>query len=81
MKQVGDYVTQHVYDLSQNLLEWPYVFCHNIDEYFIFHKDTGEVVWVGETGLLGVQGHNVARITADTFNCLYMEEENDGERR
>lgn len=61
MKNVGDTVNSLVRDSGASLgLEYPYVFAHDLDAYLIWHRDTGLVMWVGEEGVLGQVGYQIA---------------------
>ena len=47
MKQIGDVVVEE-YRNPDGLsdLEYPYAFAHDDMQYFIWHRETGEIVWI-----------------------------------
>jgi hypothetical protein len=68
-RQIGEYVNELVRNEAASLgLEYPYVFAHNLEQYLIWHRDTGEIVWCGEEGLLGSRGYQVTWKKAQELN-------------
>jgi hypothetical protein len=69
MKQVGDHIDS-IAKGSAEFMRWeyPYVFAHNLEQYLIWHRDTGEIVWCGEEGLLGTVGYQAAWSVAKELN-------------
>lgn len=68
-RQIGEFVNETVRNAASSLgLEYPYVFAHNLEQYLIWHRDTGEIVWLGEYDLLGQLGYSAAWKEAERLN-------------
>ena len=68
IRKIGDFVSHLVQEEAESVGDDDrYCFCHDDDAYFMFRKDTGEVVWVGVNGLLGQTGYWIA---FEEFNRL-----------
>jgi hypothetical protein len=61
MKQIGNYVGISLLTVGRNLTrETPYTMAQDLDSYLIWSQDTGEIVWVGEEGVVGAEGYKIA---------------------
>jgi hypothetical protein len=68
-RKIGEFIHETVRNEAASLgLEYPYVFAHNLEQYLVWHRTTGEIVWVGEEGLLGSLGYSAAWKKAEELN-------------
>jgi hypothetical protein len=67
MKKIGEYVWKLTLQCAPES-DGIYSFCHDLDSYLIFKRNNGEIVWVGEEGLLGAKGYRAARQVWSVLN-------------
>jgi hypothetical protein len=78
VQKVGGFVNEIVRNEGSSLgLGYPYVFHHNLEFYLIWHRETGEIVWVGEEGVLGAVGYNIAWHKCEEFNRVPAHSQDD----
>ena len=74
MKKIGDHVAEGYRNPdSISDLEYPYTFAPNIEQYLIWHRDTGEIVWT--VNRLGEEAYREARKICYQFNGWEQKDE------
>ena len=60
LKRIGDFVNDTVREEGMDISFDEYVFAHNADQYLIWKRLSGEIIWIGAPGVLGELGYRAA---------------------